>query len=135
MASGAIRRTPAMRDYQPINPEALAVRRFFADGWQDAGCVRAGDEYLGLAVRCYAAASLADRQIVGRIVDLVGIEFVVDTEPDTAAVELAHHCATMAVPIALAIAVQAYLAAADIGWPDADAIASIVQDAYRAGGR
>jgi hypothetical protein len=132
-ASPAFRKTPVVPHDAPHHTETDAS--FIADGWQDAGCVRAGDEYLDFAVRCYAAAALADRQIVARIVALVGIEFVVDTERDTAALELAHHCATMAVSIELAIAVQAYLAAADVGWPDADTIASIVQDAYAGVGR
>jgi hypothetical protein len=117
----------------PKSRQSLSVPRLALR--QDAGCIAAGDDHQLLAVRCYAAGMLADRQIVERMVALVGIEFVVDTERDTAAVELAHHCATMAVPIELAIAVQAYLVAADIGWPDADAIASIVQDAYRTGGQ
>lgn len=68
------------------------------EAWQpDAECIAKGDEYLTLALRCYAAAGLCDAQIARRLLDLAGVstpdEYSIAIGPETAAVIIARHLA------------------------------------------
>jgi len=99
----------------------------------DAGVIAAGDEYLDLALRCYAAAILSDAQLSRRVIERMPCEVLCCTE-DTgdryaAAVAIARHCAAMDVPLRKIIALLAYLSAEIPCWPDADDIAGIAEAA------
>jgi len=60
----------------------------------DAQCVEAGDEYLRLTLRSYAAAMMSDHQIRGRILASLGLtEATVVNAQDDAAHVLAQHMA------------------------------------------
>lgn len=95
-------------------------------GLPDAACVARGDEYHGLAVRCYAAGGLSDRAIGARILrvppDIAAHVF--------AAEAVARHAATVDVPPRRIVALLAHLAAEVPCWPDdAGTIAAIVRAA------
>lgn len=80
----------------------------------DLRCIAAGDEHLDLAVRCFAAAGLSDRQLARRIID----HQLAPTDLHDAAVALARHCAVCGMrarEIALALA---DVAGALPAWPD-----------------
>ncbi|HEX3403695.1 MAG TPA: hypothetical protein VHT74_25560 [Acetobacteraceae bacterium] len=95
------------------------------EAWQpDAACRAAGDEYVALALRCYAAAGLCDAQIIRRVLDQVGID-APDTDRYAAAVALARHCAKMDLPLNRIIAVLAHPAVHVPCFPNADDIAEI----------
>jgi hypothetical protein len=97
--------------------------------WQPgAQVLDAGDEHLDLAVRCYAAAGLSDRQITDRVLGELGIG-APGFERREAAWAIARHCALMDLPLRQIIAVLAHLTAEVPGWPDADENAAIAQAA------
>lgn len=94
----------------------------------DGQCLATGDEYLHLALRCYAAAILSDAEIAQRVTDQAGISFDAPDQYEAACV-IARHCALMDVPLRKIIALLAYLAAEIPCWPDADDIAEIAEAA------
>jgi hypothetical protein len=104
--------------------------------WQpDAECLRAGDEYISLALRCWSG-SLSDRRIRRRLEHLA--ELVVDDEhpdigPSDAAIALARHCAIVGVSPERTVQILARLSIAVPGWEptDPDEIAGLVRAAYR----
>jgi hypothetical protein len=95
--------------------------------WQpDARCIVAGDEYLALTLRCYAAAGLSDQQLTHRVLDQVDY----DMRHDAAAIAVARHCAWAGMTFAEIVDVLVYLAAEVPSWIDQpDAITSLVRDA------
>jgi hypothetical protein len=99
--------------------------------WQpDAGCLAAGDQYVGYAIRCFTAAGLSDAQINQRVCDLIGVcayAYTPAQERYDAAISLARHCALMGMSPRHIVAVLAYLAAEVPCWPDPDDIAEIAQ--------
>jgi hypothetical protein len=107
--------------------------------WQpDAACLAAGDEYtalhhVALAIRCYVAAGLSDRQIIDRVLRNLDTATDVDTAPEhwNAAMAVARHCALMDMPLNHIIAVLAYLAVEVPCFPDADDRAEIAEAALR----
>jgi hypothetical protein len=105
------------------------------EAWQpDAACLAAGDEYLKLGIRCYAAAGLCDRQIDRRPLDLAVISTEAETASDIwhddAAIAVARHCAIAGMSFAEIIGILVFLAAEVPGWlDDPDAIASLVRNA------
>lgn len=103
------------------------------EAWRpDPQCLADGDEYVRLAVRCYAGA-LSDQQIKQRFRDLVGVSTEIDTveiDRHDAAIVVARHCAMMGLRLNRILAVLAYLAAEVPCWPDAHDIAEIAVAAF-----
>ena len=96
----------------------------------DPACLSAGDEYVRLAVRAYAASGLSDPQIDERVRDLAGVASSDDTiERCDAAIATARHAALMGVAARQIVALLMHLEAEVPCWPDADEVASIVQGA------
>jgi hypothetical protein len=115
----------------PTGSELLAA----VAAWRpDPECLRAGDEYIGLALRCYAG-SLSDLQVRRRLEHFA--ELVAEEPPDIgprdAAFALAEHCAIVAVAPQLAVQILADLSVAVPGWEptDPDDIAALVRATYR----
>lgn len=107
---------------------AAAVER-----WQpDPECLAAGDRYLDLAVRCYAAAGLSDRQLARRAGIQLGYKLPPPWLDDDAAGLIAWHCAEGGLPFHQVIAVLVYLATEVPGSPDdPDELAWIARQAVR----
>jgi hypothetical protein len=123
-----------LTDYQVDSiPTAVgpADLRCAIQRWQpDAGCIAKGDEYAILMLRCWAAAGLSDKQIVGRILRGLGVsEDFQEVCYDTAALVVARHCARVDMTLANIIAVLAHLAVEIPCWPSADEIAAVARAA------
>jgi hypothetical protein len=88
----------------------------------DPTCIDAGNDALDVALRCWAAGGLTDQQSADRLRD-TALPF------SCAAIVLARHCAFMDLPVRQIIAILAYLHAHVPCWPDADAIATIAENA------
>lgn len=98
----------------------------------DAECLAAGDQYLHLSLRAFAAAMLSDAQISKRIIERLHCEVVCPEDASgryDAAWAVAKHCALMDVPLRKTIALLAYLSAEIPAWPEADDIAGIAEAA------
>jgi hypothetical protein len=92
------------------------------EAWQpDAACLAAGDEHALMAVRCFAAGGLSDRQITRRILHRLGVSTEIDTElgvwPYDAACAVARHAAVEGLPLRRIIAVLCELAVSLPGLP------------------
>jgi hypothetical protein len=104
--------------------------------WQpDAECLRAGDEYISLALQCWSG-SLSDLRIRRRLehfAALVADDEPPDIGPSDAAIALARHCAIVAASPERTVQILARLSVAIPGWEptDPDEIASLVRAAYR----
>ena len=96
------------------------------EAWQpDAACLAAGDEYVALALRCYAAAGLCDAQIICRVLDHLGS----DVRRNLAA-GIAYHCAISGMTFSEIIDVMVDLAVEVPGWiDDPDEIKFLVRSA------
>jgi hypothetical protein len=123
--------------------EAVAVDEYDCGGnytlaafeaWRpDAGCVAAGDQYAGYAIRCYAAAGLSDAAVRRRYLRFAG-EPIEPPEVDRhdAAVALARHAALAGAPKRQIIAWLTRLTVEVPCWPDdPDEIAAIARAAVR----
>ena len=105
------------------------------EAWRpDPECLRAGDEYIGLALRCYSG-SLSDLQIRRRLEHFAG--FMADEPPDRgpcdAAIAFADHCFIVAVSPQRTAQILAHLSVVIPGWEpaDPDKIAALVLATYR----
>jgi hypothetical protein len=106
-----------------------------SEAWRpDAECIAAGDAYVGLAARCYAAGGLSDSQIAKR-----GRLFGTDPDPPErldAALALARHGALVGASARQIVAWLVHLALEVSCWPDDPAeIAAMVRAALRGVGR
>lgn len=113
-----------------------------AEAWRpDADCIAAGDRYLDLAARCFAAAGLSDHEIVVRISQATGLLHGIDEfgltdieglsprpERYDAATAVARHCATVSMPPRQIAVWLGKLAVTIPGWApdDPDEIAQLV---------
>lgn len=103
--------------------------------WQpDAECLRAGDEYISLALRCWSG-SLSDLRIRRRLEHFAGLmaDEPPDVGPSDAAIAVAQHCAIVAASPERTVQIFARLSVAIPGWEptDPDEIAALVRAAYR----
>jgi hypothetical protein len=119
-----------------LMPDAVmptAIDLTFVIAWTpDKACLEAGDEYVALMLRCWAAAGLSDQQIVDRILDQLAITASVGAPPDrygTALIVVARHCASVGMTLTNIIAILAHLAVEIPCWPSADEIAAVAQSA------
>jgi len=99
----------------------------------DAGCIAAGDQYLDLAFRSYAAALVSDTAILGRILDWLGLtEATVVRHQDDAACALAQHLAWAGEPENRIVEVLAWAAVECPAWPsDPEELVFIAKTAIR----
>jgi hypothetical protein len=89
------------------------------EAWRpDPICLRAGDEHLTLAIRCFAAAGLSDAQVTGRVCDLIGVSLPEPPERCSAAVAIAQHLAVCGMREREIVLVLADLAGQLPAWPD-----------------
>jgi hypothetical protein len=104
--------------------------------WQpDAECLRTGDEYVNLALRCWSG-SISDLRIRRRLehfAALVAADEPPEIGPSDAAIALAQHCAIVAASPERTVQILARLSVAIPGWEptDPDEIAGLVRAAYR----
>jgi hypothetical protein len=105
--------------------------RCAVQSWQpDAHCIAKGDGYAILMLRCWAAAGLSNKQIVGRLLRDLGVsEHIPEIRYGDAAIVVARHCASVGMAVASIIALLAYFAAEVPCWPSADEIAAVAQAA------
>jgi hypothetical protein len=101
----------------------------------DPECLRAGDEFIGLALRCYSSAGLSDLQMRRRLELFAAL--VADEPPDRgpldAAFAVADHCSLVAASPQLTLQILADLSVAVPGWQptDPDEIAALVRATYQ----
>jgi hypothetical protein len=123
--------SPTRDRSSPTGSELLTA----VEAWRpDPECLRVGDEYVGLALRCYAG-SLSDTQMRRRLERFA--ELVADEPPDRgprdAAFAVAEHCAIVAVSPQLTLQILADLSVAVPGWEptDPDDIAALVRATFQ----
>jgi hypothetical protein len=120
------------RDRSPAGTELLTA----VEAWRpDPECIRAGDEYLCLALRCYSSV-LSDLQIRRHLERYAAA--LADDPPDIigprdAAFAIAAHSAIVAASPQLAGKILARLSVELPGWEptDPDDIAALVRATYR----
>jgi hypothetical protein len=94
----------------------------------DTHCVAKGDEYAGLALRCYAAAGLGDAAIAQRMRLLAGNDEVAVVRHQDAALALARHGVAVGASARQIVTWFAWLAHQVPLWPDdPEEIAALVR--------
>jgi hypothetical protein len=107
-----------------------ATRLAAVQRWRpDPEVVHAGDRHAILALRCWAAAGLSDRQIARRMAELTPPAD--DTAAFAAATAVARHAAVVGLPLHRVVALLASLAAELPASPDADELADIATAAVK----
>jgi hypothetical protein len=124
--------SPAATRARPLAGSDLLTA---VEAWRpDPECLRAGDEHLGLALRCYSSV-LSDLQLRRRLEHFAALvaDEPSDRGPRDAAFVIADHCAIVAASPQLALQILADLSVAVPGWEptDPDEIAALVRATYQ----